>query len=217
MPLAQATESFPMDLAFLARGLGIGFTVAMAVGPISLLTMRRTIAHGRVYGLVSGLGVASADASYGGIAAFGLTAVTAVLVGARTALALVGGAFVVWLAIRTILARPSSAEASTDDRPGLAGAFLSIYGLTMTNPMTILSFAAIFAGFGLAGRGGAEAALLTVGVFLGSSLWWIVLTAVVGRLRHRLTPPVLLWINRVSGTALLVFGIGAILVALGVL
>ena len=206
-----------MDLTFLARGVGIGFAVAMAVGPISLLTMRRTIAHGRVYGLVSGLGVASADASYGGIAAFGLTAITAVLVGARTALALVGGAFLVWLAIRTILARPTVAAASDDDRPGLAGAFLSIYGLTMTNPMTILSFAAIFAGFGLSGRGGAEAALVTVGVFLGSSLWWVVLTTVVGRLRHRLTPSVLLWINRVSGTALLVFGIGAILVALGVL
>ena len=73
-----------MDPTFLARGLAVGFTVAAAVGPISLLTIRRTLAHGRVYGLASGIGVALADASYGGIAAFGLTAVTAVLVGART-------------------------------------------------------------------------------------------------------------------------------------
>jgi threonine/homoserine/homoserine lactone efflux protein len=205
-----------MDPTFLARGLAIGFTVAAAVGPISLLTIRRTIAHGRWYGLVSGLGVAAADASYGAVAAFGLTAITAVLVGARTALALIGGAFLVWLAIRTIRARPAAAAAVTDERPGLAAAFLSIYGLTMTNPMTILSFGGIFAGLGLSGRAGLDAALLTLGVFLGSGLWWVVLTAVVGRLRERITPAVLLWINRVSGAVLLGFGLVAILAALGI-
>lgn len=204
-----------MDPTFLIRGLVIGFTVAAAVGPISLLTIRRTVAHGRVYGLASGLGVASADASYGAVAAFGLTAITAVLVGARTILALVGGAFLIWLAIRTIRARPAAAAAETDDRPGLAAAYLSIYGLTMTNPMTIVSFAGIFAALGLAGRGGLEAALLTVGVFLGSTLWWIGLTAAVARLRARLTPAVLVWINRVSGAVLLAFGMVAVAVALG--
>jgi threonine/homoserine/homoserine lactone efflux protein len=204
-----------MDLTFLVRGLAVGFTVAAAVGPISLLTIRRTIAHGRVYGLVSGLGVALADASYGGFAAFGLTAITSVLVGARAALGLAGGLFLVWLAIRTIRARPAEV-AEADDRPGLVGAFLSIYGLTMTNPMTILSFAGIFAGLGLAGRGGAGAALLTLGVFLGSASWWVGLTAVVGRVRSRLTATVLAWVNRVSGAVLLAFGIVAIGVALGV-
>jgi len=203
-----------MDLTFLARGLAVGFTVAAAVGPISLLTIRRTLAHGRLYGLVSGQGVALADASYGGIAAFGLTAITSVLVGARVVLGVVGGAFLVWLAIGTIRARPAEA-AETDDRPGLAAAFLSIYGLTMTNPMTILSFAGIFAGLGLAGHGGTEAALLTLGVFLGSSLWWVGLTAVVGRLRDRVTPRALVWVNRVSGAVLLVFGLVAIGAAIG--
>jgi len=203
-----------MDLTFLARGLAVGFTVAAAVGPISLLTIRRTLAHGRLYGLVSGLGVALADASYGGIAAFGLTAITSVLVGARVVLGVVGGAFLVWLAIRTIRARPAEA-AETDDRPGLAAAFLSIYGLTMTNPMTILSFAGIFAGLGLAGHGGPEAALLTLGVFLGSSLWWVALTAVVGRLRDRVTPRALAWVNRVSGAVLLFFGLVAIGAVIG--
>lgn len=205
-----------MDFSFLVRGLVIGFTVAAAVGPISLLTIRRTVAHGRVYGLVSGLGVASADASYGAVAAFGLTGITAVLVGARTVLALVGGTFLIWLAVRTIRARPASAAAEIEERPGLAAAYLSIYALTMTNPMTILSFAGIFAGLGLSGRGGAEAALLTFGVFLGSSLWWVLLTAIVGRLRERITPGALVWINRVSGTVLLAFGTVAILAALGV-
>jgi threonine/homoserine/homoserine lactone efflux protein len=204
-----------MDPTFLARGLVVGFSVAAAVGPISLLTIRRTIAHGRAYGLVSGLGVASADASYGAVAAFGLTAVSTVLVGARTALALLGGAFLVWLAIRTMRARPATAEAAVEDRPGLPGAFLSIYGLTMTNPMTIVSFAGIFAALGLSGRGGVEAALLTLGVFLGSSAWWVVLTAAVGRLRGRITPRVLVWINRLSGAVLLAFGLAAIAAAFG--
>jgi threonine/homoserine/homoserine lactone efflux protein len=204
-----------LDPTFFVRGLVIGFTIAAAVGPISVLTVRRTIAHGRVYGLASGLGVALADASYGAVAAFGLTALTSILVGARTGLALVGGVFLVWLAIRTIRARPASSAVVTDNRPGLAAAFLSIYGLTMTNPMTILSFAGIFAGLGLAGRGGAEAALLTLGVLLGSSLWWVGLTAVVGRLRSRVTPAALAWVNRLSGAALLLFGCVAIAVAIG--
>jgi threonine/homoserine/homoserine lactone efflux protein len=85
----------------------------------------------------------------------------------------------------------------------------------MTNPMTILSFGGIFAGLGLAGRGGLDAALLTLGVFLGSSLWWVVLTAAVGRLRSRVTPTALAWVNRLSGAVLLAFGLVAILVALG--
>jgi len=119
-----------MDLTFLARGLAVGFTVAAAVGPISLLTIRRTIAHGPLYGLVSGIGVALADASYGGIAAFGLTAVTSLLVGARVALGLIGGGFLVYLAIQTIGARPAGTAAEPEERPGLAPAFLSIYGLT---------------------------------------------------------------------------------------
>jgi len=195
-----------MDPMFFTRGFIIGFTVAMAVGPMSVLTMRRTIAHGRLYGLVSGLGIATADASYGAVAAFGLSAITTALVGARTALGLIGGAFLIWLAIRTLRARPATTAATVEDRPGLPGAYLSIYGLTMTNPMTILSFAAIFAGFGLAGGGLLDAALLTAGVFLGSSLWWVVLTTAVGLLRTRLTPSVLVWINRVSGAVLLGFG-----------
>src|SRR4029077_9048076 len=98
---------------------------------------------------------------------------------------------------------------------GLAGAFLSIYGLTMTNPMTILSFAGIFAGLGLTGGSPLEAALLTLGVFLGSGTWWVGLTFVVSRLRTRLTMNVLRWVNRLSGAVLLAFGVAAIALAIG--
>jgi threonine/homoserine/homoserine lactone efflux protein len=203
-----------VDLSFLPRGLVLGFTIAAAVGPISLLTIRRTLAHGRVYGLASGLGVALADATYAAIAAFGLTAITSVLVGGRVLLGLVGGAFLVVLAIRTMTSRPNEV-AVVAERPGLAAAFGSIFGLTMTNPMTILSFAGLFAGLGLTGTGGADAALLVAGVFLGSATWWVVLTSVVAALRSRVTIPVLTWVNRVSGATILIFGVVAILGALG--
>ena len=198
-----------MDPSLFLRGLVLGFTIAAAVGPISLLVIRGTLAHGRVYGLASGMGVALADATYGGVAAFGLTAITSVLVGARVALALVGGAFMLYLGWRTFTSRPTEV-AEVTDRPGLVGAFLSIFGLTMTNPMTIVSFAAIFAGLGVVGAGGADAALLTVGVFCGSATWWVLLTMTLGLLRDRVTVRGLTWVNRTSGVVLLGFGVAAI-------
>jgi threonine/homoserine/homoserine lactone efflux protein len=206
-------RSHHVDPSFLPRGFVLGLTIAAAVGPISLLTIRRTLAHGRVYGLASGLGVALADGTYAAIAAFGLTAITSVLVDGRVVLGLVGGAILIVLGVRTILSRPSEA-ATIAERPGLVAAFGSIFAQTMTNPMTILSFGGLFAGLGLTGTGGADAALLVLGVFLGSSAWWVILTFVVARLRSRVTIPVLTWVNRISGTAVLLFGVAAIVGAM---
>jgi threonine/homoserine/homoserine lactone efflux protein len=196
------------------RGLVIGFTIAAAVGPISLLTIRRTLAHGQLYGLVSGLGVATADASYAAIAAFGLTAVTSVLVSGRFLLGLLGGLVIAVLGVRTMLSQPG-VVARDAARPGLPAAFGSIYALTMTNPMTILSFAAVFAGIGLvAGSSFADAAVLTLGVWIGSVLWWVLLTSIASWARERVSTGALLWVNRISGAALVVFGAVAIAVAL---
>jgi threonine/homoserine/homoserine lactone efflux protein len=202
-----------MELPLPLRGLVIGFTIAAAVGPISLLTIRRTIAHGQVYGLVSGFGVALADATYAGIAAFGLTALTGLLMSGRFVLGLIGGAIIVLLGVRTMLSTPATVAAADTARPGLPAAFLSIFALTMTNPMTILSFAAVFAGLGLVGSGFGDALVLTVAVLVGSSLWWVVLTSIVGWLRQRVSATVLLWVNRVSGAALVAFGLVAIWIA----
>ena len=197
------------------RGLVIGFTIAAAVGPISLLTIRRTLAHGQLYGLVSGLGVATADASYAAIAAFGLTALTSVLVSGRLVLGVAGGLIIAVLGVRTMRSQPG--EVARDaPRPGLPAAFASIYALTMSNPMTILSFAAVFAGIGLvAGSSFADAAVLTLAVWVGSGLWWVVLTSTVSWARERVSTRALLWVNRISGAALVAFGALAIAVALG--
>ena len=196
------------------RGLIIGFTIAAAVGPITLLVIRRTIDHGGTYGFASGLGVATADATYGAIAAFGLTAITSLLTANHAILGLIGGAGIVFLGIRIALSRPTG-PATDGERPGLAGAFGSIYALTMTNPLTIILYAGVFAGIGLvAGSSFADAAVLTLAVWAGSTLWWVVLCSIVAWVRGRVSPVVLLWVNRVSGAALVLFGVLAVIAAL---
>ena len=201
-----------MDTGLFLRGLVLGFTIAAAVGPISLLVIRRTLAEGRVVGLVSGMGVATADGTYGAIAAFGLTAVTELLVDWRRALGIAGGLFLLWLAYKTFTSVPGEA-AETDRRRGLPGAYLSMLGLTVTNPMTILSFAALFVGLGVTGGHPAGATVLTLGVFAGSSLWWVLLTTVLAAFRSRLTANGMRRINMASGLLIGAFALVAIATA----
>src|SRR6476659_3663988 len=200
-------EGDHVDPALGFRGFILGFTIAAAVGPISLLVIRRTLAEGRLYGLVSGLGVATADATYGAIAAFGLAAITDILVNARQVLGLVGGAFLLWLAWQTIRSTPTEAATVTTQRRGYAGAYLSILGLTMANPMTILSFGALFAGLGVTSGATGDAALVVLGVLLGSTTWWVALTTVIGTLRTRVTP---VWIHRINLASGVIIGAFAI-------
>ena len=201
-----------MDIAFLGRGLVIGFAIAAPVGAIGLLCIRRTLADGRLVGFVSGLGAATADALYGAVAALGLTSVSSALVAHEGAVRLVGELFLCHLGVRTATAQPS-AGAAVRPRRGLVAAYGSTLALTLTNPSTILSFAAVFAGLGLAEAGGdwRSAALLVLGVFLGSAVWWLLLSGGVGLFRRALTPTRLRWVNRLSGAALAGFGVLAIL------
>jgi threonine/homoserine/homoserine lactone efflux protein len=192
----------------------LGLTIAAAVGPNSLLCIRRTLAEGRLVGLVSGLGVATADATYGAVAAFGLTAITGLLVDWHRALGIVGGLFLLYLAWTTFRAVPGEAATTVDRRGGLLGAFLSTLGLTLTNPMTILSFGALFLGLGITGGNAAGATLLTIGVWLGSATWWVILTTVVGAFRSRITPAGLRRVNIVSGLLIGAFAVVALASAL---
>ncbi len=195
-----------MDIHILLKGLLFGFSIAAPVGPIGVLCIRRTLAEGRVHGLVSGLGAASADAVYGSIAAFGLTLVSGFLVQQQFWLRLAGGLFLLVLGIKTLLTKPSEQAAGVSGR-GLTGAYGSTFFLTLTNPMTILSFTAVFAGLGLVSGGGyGSAGLLVGGVFLGSALWWILLSSGVSLLRGRIGQNALLWVNRISGLIITGFG-----------
>jgi len=200
-----------VDATFLLRGLVIGFSIAAPVGPIGVLCIRRTLAKGRLHGLASGLGAATADASFGAVAGFGLTAVSGLLVEQQGWLRLIGGVFLCALGARTFLARPAS-EAAPAGRSGLLGAYLSALALTLTNPLTILSFAAIFAGLGIAEAGAdyGAALILVAGVFAGSAAWWLLLSGGVSLLRERFTPRRMRWVNRLSGAVLVAFGLAAL-------
>src|SRR5438045_2795843 len=164
-------------MAFLAKGLAIGFCIAAPVGPIGVLCIRRSLAEGRQIGLATGLGAATADAAYGCVAGFGLTAISGFLVGEKFWLGLIGGAFLCYLGLRTFLARP--AERAAEARGGgWFTAYFSTLLLTLSNPATILSFVAVFAGFGLGtSRDFPAASALVAGVFIGSALWWLLLTS----------------------------------------
>jgi threonine/homoserine/homoserine lactone efflux protein len=200
-------------VSFFLKGAVIGLSIAAPVGPIGLLCIRRSLAEGRLVGLFTGLGAATADAIYGGIAGFGLTAVSNVLVAYRVWLALFGGLFLCYLGIRTFLSAPARDDASSR-RSGFASAYASTFLLTLTNPMTILSFVAIFAGLGLAsGADYRGATLLVVGVFAGSAVWWLTLSSGTALLRTRLSGGGMRLVNHLSGAMILAFGIYAITTA----
>lgn len=205
-----------MDMTLLFRGLILGFSIAAPVGPIGLLCIRRTLVTGRMAGLASGLGAATADAIYGCIAGFGLTFISNFLVSQQLWLRLIGGVFLCYLGLRTL--RPAvqhrqvTAVTAMAQGKGLIGAYASTLFLTLTNPMTILSFAAMFAGLGLANTGGnyLSAGVLVLGVFSGSALWWLLLSGGVSIFRERINEYGLQWVNWISGVIIIGFGVFAL-------
>ncbi len=201
-----------MEFSFFVRGLLIGLSVAAQVGPMSILCIRRTLAQGRMAGFISGLGVASADALYGSIGGFGLTFISSFLVTQQFWLRLIGGLFLCYLGITTWLAKPAERAASAERKTGIVGLYASTFFLTLTNPLTILSFVAILAGLGLGSTGGDYwlASILILGVFIGSMLWWLILTTGVSAFKTRFTPRALGWVNRASGVIIFAFGIVAL-------
>ena len=213
-----------MSVSFLFKGLLLGLSIAAPVGPIGVLCIRRSIADGPRVGLICGLGAAVADMAYALVGGFALAFVAPMLARGRVGMATVGGLFLVYLGVRTFLAKPASAGASGNagrasdgggSRWGTPGfrAFFSTFILTLANPMTILSFAAVFAGAGLSAAGGVDyvdTGLLVAGVFAGSAAWWLLLSTVAGKLRSHVGPATLRAINRASGVALTVFGLYAL-------
>jgi threonine/homoserine/homoserine lactone efflux protein len=200
-----------MDLGFFLRGLAIGFSIAAPVGPIGVLCIRRTLAEGRTSGFVSGLGAATADGLYGCVAGFGLTFLSNLLIQQQVWIRLIGGLFLCTLGLKTFLAPPAQEDASVKVK-GLAGAYASTFVLTLTNPMTILAFAAIFAGLGVGSTAGnyLAAGVLVLGVFTGSAMWWLFLSGAVGLFRRSISLTSMRWINRISGLIITTFGVVAL-------
>jgi threonine/homoserine/homoserine lactone efflux protein len=193
----------------------LGFTMAASPGPIALLCARRTLARGWPEGFASGLGAATADGCYGGLAAFGLAAVTQVLVSERRWIALIGGLVLVVVGVRGLMDRSLREAGPAAGARNLALAYGSVVGLTLANPMTVVSFAAAFGVGGALGGalGGFVPAGLTVGVLTGSAAWWALLTGGVALVRQRLSTRPLRLLRMGSSGLLAGLGLLAVLVA----
>jgi putative LysE/RhtB family amino acid efflux pump len=198
-----------MTISVFASGLVLGLSIAAPVGPMGLLCINRTLQRGLLPGLCVGAGIATGDAAYGAVAAFGFTAVTNLLVSLAGPLRIVGGAFLIWMGVQAwrMAGVPRSARA-TPGGQSLIRDYLAAVGLTLTNPATILSFIAAFGALDLAQRGGG-APWLVAGVFVGSAAWWAGLCTAVASAGHALTPAAMAWIDRGSAVILVLFGITA--------
>ena len=198
-----------MNLSLFLRGLFIGLSIAAPVGPIGVLCIRRTLADGRAAGFASGLGAATADMLFGCVAGFGLTFISGVLLEQQLWLRLVGGLFLCYLGVKTLLSRPAEVAATAQGK-GLVGAYTSTLFLTATNPLTIFAFAAIYAGLGAVAGDYGAALTLVAGVFTGSALWWLLLSGGVSLFRAKFDARSLLWVNRISGVVIVGFGLFAL-------
>lgn len=183
----------------------VGLSIAAPVGPIGLLTIQRTLERGRLAGLATGLGAATADACYGAIGAYGVHWLVGALVALRLPLAIGGGLLLLWMAVQTWRSPVAETAAHTADARGMLGLWAGTFLLTLSNPMTIVSFVAVF---GMLGAGaGVPPAAMVVGVFAGSAAWWLMLTSGVQALRGRLGPALRRGVNRVSAAVLAGFAL----------
>lgn len=193
----------------LVKGAGIGFAVAAPVGPIGVLCIRTTLERGRIAGFCAGLGAAVADTIYAAIGAYAVNLVGSFLNAELMWFRLIGGVVLILLGANLARKEPNLAKAETQEVPkGLIADFGMTLVLTLANPTTILSFAGIFAGLsGIIGFSVEAIPALLLGVFLGSAGWWLALSGIVGLIRHRIDHTTMLWINRITGIAIVIFGI----------
>jgi len=199
-----------MELTIFLKGIFIGFAMAVPIGPIGIMCIRKTLTEGRLRGLIIGLGAATADMLYGCVAAFGLTVISNTLVSQKIWIRLVGGALLLFLGIRTFRALPADPKTPIKSN-GILRSYLTTVFLTLTNPMTIFAFIAIFAALGLGtGLSYFSAAALVLGVFIGSGLWFLLLSSGVTIFRNKLDLVGLRWVNRIAGILIIFSGVVAI-------
>ncbi len=199
-----------MDFKFLLSGVMIGLLMGAPLGPAGVVCIRRSLADGRLKGLFSGLGIATADAFYGFIAAFGVTFVSSFLIDQEMWFRLIGGIFLLFLGVRTCISEPQ-AESSEPKENDYLHAYISMFLLTLTNPMTLISFVALFAAFGVASSNHLSAMEVVFGVFMGSAFWWLVLMVGISIFKIQFNPNTQKWLNRIAGVIIVTFGIFAIL------
>jgi threonine/homoserine/homoserine lactone efflux protein len=199
-----------MEPIFFLKGLIIGFAMAVPIGPLGVMCIRKTLAQGHTRGLIIGIGAATADSFFASIAAFGLTFVSDAIASQEFWFRLIGGGLLLFLGVRTFRAKRKKPAIPSDNR-GMAGTYVSAFFLALTNPVTIFAFVAVFAAFGLGHRLVAlSASMLVVGVFAGSCLWFLGLGYVATLFRKKLDADGLVWVNKISGVLIIASGIAAL-------
>ena len=199
-----------MEPIFFLKGLISGFGMAVPIGPVGILCIRKTLVGGHLRGLIIGLGAATADSIFGSIAAFGLTFVSDVIASQHFWLRLVGGGILLFLGIRTFRAKRKDPVIPYENR-GMLGSYLSAFLLVLTNPVTIFAFVAVFAAFGLGHKLFiVSACILVIGVFTGSGLWFLILSYVATTFRKKLDSDGLRWVNRIAGVLIILSGAAAL-------
>jgi len=199
-----------MELTYFLKGILIGFAMAVPIGPIGIMCIRKTLTEGRLRGMIIGCGAATADMLYGSVAAFGLTIISNTLFSERVWIRLVGGTLILFLGVRTFRAHPSDPKLHINSS-GILRSYLSTVFLTLTNPLTIFAFIAVFAALGLGkGLGYFSASTLVAGIFIGSSLWFFSLSSGVTLFRNKLDLVGLQWVNRIAGILIIISGVIAI-------
>jgi threonine/homoserine/homoserine lactone efflux protein len=198
-----------MAIYLVLQGILMGLVVAVPVGPLGLLCVNRALMLGAVYGLFSGLGVATADAFAAGIAALGISLVSGFLIDYQVALRFVGGIFLCYLGYKIYQTEPVNQSSPSGNINSLLGAYATTFFLTFSNPVTILSFVAIYAGWHVPTLQGRyiAAAQLTLGVFIGSALWWVALFIGLTTFRNKFNLRFLGWVHCVSGLLIAGFGV----------
>lgn len=196
-----------MDYLLFIKSSIIGLSIAAPVGPIGLLCMQRTLLSGAKTGFACGLGAATADAIYGAIGAFGLTAVTQLFTSIAKPLVLFGGIFLIWMGIQVLKAASDAKAAVVASNTSTLAAFGSTMALTLANPMTILSFIAVFSALsGSMELSPESATTMVVGVFIGSAIWWFMLSVGVSLVRHKMNKLAMNRISKAAGFLLIAFG-----------
>ncbi|NCS87288.1 MAG: LysE family transporter [Ignavibacteria bacterium] len=199
-----------MEVTFFLKGILVGFAMAVPVGPIGIMCIRKTLTEGRLRGMIIGFGAATADLLYGSVAAFGLTIISDTLISQKFWIRLIGGALLLFLGIRTFRAKPTDPKRHINSS-GMLRSYLTTLFLTLTNPLTIFAFIAVFAALGLGdGLSYFSASLLVVGVFIGSSLWFLILSSGSLFFRERLDLVGLSWVNKIAGILIIISGLIAI-------
>ena len=198
-----------MDLGLLIQGMIVGLTLAVPIGPISLVCIHRTVANGRLHGIFSGLGVATSDSFYAAVAFLGLTAVSGLIIGHQMVFRLVAGIALVLVGIQVFRSIPTAIRNDANPESYVRD-YLSLLAIAAANPLTIIFFITILPGFGVVAHGTTLIAAVpfVAGVFLGSAIWWIILCGSLGSVRSRLSVDNLKWINQISGILITCFGAG---------